>query len=309
MKTELITKRIWKRLTLEAKKHSRKAMVAVAYFSKGASSMLPLRKGSILLVDASEKAVKAGQTCPEELIKLYDKGVKIYSKDWLHTKMFIFGNNLFVGSTNASYNSTQMTEAVIKTSEKKNVSEAKNFIKSFCKIELGREHLIRLQKKYKDPKFFNLVREKRMYSRRRKFVNESSFYVYHLEIAERTADEEKQFEIGEKEAKKKRINKLRHKLDNFNWLGNLRARTGDIVMQIVDEGKKTYVSPPGIIIHQRRWKHKGKEKTVTFVEVPNKRRKSLKFVEARLNRRERELLKRNGAKNSALAEKLNAMWN
>lgn len=309
MKTELITKNIWKRLTLEAKKHSRKAMVAVAYFSKGASSMLPLRQGSILLVDASEKAVKAGQTCPEELLKLYDKGVKIYSKNWLHTKMFIFGNNLFVGSTNASHNSKHMTEAVIKTSEKKNVNEAKNFIKSSCKIELGREQLIGLQKKYKEPKFFNLIREKRKHSRKKKFVNESSFYVYHLELTNWKEDEEKQFEIGEKEAKKKRIKKLRHYVEAFLWEGKLVAKTGDIVMQILDEGKKTYVLPPGTIIHQRRWKHKGKEKAMTFVEVPNKRRKSLKIVESRLNRRERELLKRNGAKNSALAEKLNAMWN
>lgn len=169
--------------------------------------MLPLRKGSILLVDASEKAVKAGQTCPKDLLKLYDKGVKIYSKDWLHTKMFIFGNSLFVGSTNASHNSTQMTEAVIKTSDKKSLEEAKNFIKSFCKIELGREQLIRLQKRYKEPRFFNIVREKNKSSKKRKFVNGSSFYVYHLIMEDWTEDEYKQFEIGEKEAKKKRIKK------------------------------------------------------------------------------------------------------
>lgn len=93
------------------------------------------------------------------------------------------------------------------------------------------------------------------------------------------------------------------------WEGNLRAKIGDIVMQIVEEGKNTYVYPPGAVIHQRRWKHNNKEKTLTFVEVTNKRKKSLKVVESRLNKHERELLKRNGAKNSALAEKLNAMWN
>jgi len=49
--------------------------MAVAYFGKGASRLLPLTAGSRLVVDASECAVASGQTCPADLIKLVARGV------------------------------------------------------------------------------------------------------------------------------------------------------------------------------------------------------------------------------------------
>lgn len=51
--------------------------VAVAYFSEGASSLLPLAKGSRLVVNASERCVASGQTCPADLIKLVERGVAV----------------------------------------------------------------------------------------------------------------------------------------------------------------------------------------------------------------------------------------
>ena len=39
-------------------------MVAVAYFGKGASRLLPLKRGSTLIVDMSRRAVGSGQTMP-----------------------------------------------------------------------------------------------------------------------------------------------------------------------------------------------------------------------------------------------------
>ena len=66
-KSDLLTDRIWQSLTSSAKKCRKPSFVAVAYFGKGASKLLPLRPNSRLVVDASENAVKSGQTCPAEL--------------------------------------------------------------------------------------------------------------------------------------------------------------------------------------------------------------------------------------------------
>jgi len=71
MSVKLITEGIWDEITLAVKKSKIKSFVAVAYFGQNGAEMLPLNEGSVLLVDASEKAVKSGQTSPNELLKLY----------------------------------------------------------------------------------------------------------------------------------------------------------------------------------------------------------------------------------------------
>ena len=49
----LITKNIWFDLTKVVKANKSKSVVAVAYFGQNGANMLPLTKGSVLVVDAS----------------------------------------------------------------------------------------------------------------------------------------------------------------------------------------------------------------------------------------------------------------
>jgi hypothetical protein len=65
MTIALLTKNIWRTLTAATQTRTKPA-VAVAYFGQGAAGLLPLPSGSRLVVDASEGAVKSGQTCPAE---------------------------------------------------------------------------------------------------------------------------------------------------------------------------------------------------------------------------------------------------
>jgi hypothetical protein len=64
MKTSLLTSGVWASLTSAARKSSNPAYAAVAYFGQGASTLLPLRAGSHLVVDASERAVLAAKPAP-----------------------------------------------------------------------------------------------------------------------------------------------------------------------------------------------------------------------------------------------------
>ena len=84
------------------KKKPSGCFVAVAYFGTGASKLLPLRKGSTLIVDMSQAAVGSGQTNPSEILKLVNRGVDVHSVNNLHAKVFAVGNQAFVGSTNVS---------------------------------------------------------------------------------------------------------------------------------------------------------------------------------------------------------------
>ena len=115
--SEFLTREIWPRLTGLVRK-AKSSQVAVAYLGKGASRLLPLKASSKLIVDLSENAVKAGQTSPQEILKLVLRGVNVSSVGNLHAKVFVIGNRAFIGSANASFHSAQtLVEAMIETTE------------------------------------------------------------------------------------------------------------------------------------------------------------------------------------------------
>ena len=93
MSAIFVSQGIWPQLTRAARGSRQHCAVAVAYFGKGASRLLPLAKGSRLVVDASERSVASGQTCPADLIKLVKRGVAVYGVPNLHAKVFVLGRN------------------------------------------------------------------------------------------------------------------------------------------------------------------------------------------------------------------------
>ncbi len=308
MAVELVTSNIWRLITKTVKSHPSKSMVAVAYFGQQAANMLPLKKSSTLLVDASEKAVKSGQTCPAELLKLYYKGVKVYSLENLHAKIYVVGNTLLIGSANVSGNSSKvLQEAIIKTNDKQAINDAKAFIESHCHIELGEEQLIRLQRLYRPPRFTG-VRNTKLKTAKRKTSSLPSFLVYRLTLGEWTEEETHEANQGRKEAKKYRVHKSRHTVKEFKFTGKIVAQKGDTVMQIIDEGNQVYVSPPGTLIHIRKWNNGKQLSNFCYVEVPNKRRKSLTFIKKHFKPKALKLINRNGRKNKDLATELINLW-
>jgi len=308
MSIELVTSNIWQLITKTVKAHPSKSMVAVAYFGQQAAAMLPLKKGSILLVDASEKAVKSGQTCPEELLKLYYKGVEVYSLANLHAKIYVTGRTLLIGSANVSGNSSKfLQEAIIKTNDKQAVEDAKAFIESHCHIDMGEEQLLRLQKLYRPPKF-NGVKSKNSKNNKSAGSKQPSFFVYNLAVGEWSDEENQQAEKGRKEAKNHRINMSRHMLDEFKWVGNFVAKKGDTVMQITHDNNQVYVSPPGTLIHIRKWNNGKQITNFCYVEVSNKRRKNINYLKKHFKLKTFKLISRNGRKNKEVATDLINLW-
>lgn len=304
MYTELITEHIWKRLTSIVKESKTKSFVAVAYFGQGGAKMLPLSTGSVLVVDASEKCVRAGQTCPSELLKLYYKGVKIYSNPHLHAKLFAIDNSLFIGSTNVSSNSsTILIEALFQTTEKKSIEAAKRFIKSLCDIELGFDLLNRLNRIYRPPLPFG-NKKMEVENKISNKTNSRPFHTYHLKVMKFNKEEEKQSKLGKKEALSKLINKSRHSVDEFKWEGKFAPQKNDIILQIVDEGSKKYVVPPGILIHTRKYKNS----IFCYLEIPKKNRRQISRVQKQLSISEKKELQKNGKRSKEFAEKVNSLF-
>jgi hypothetical protein len=153
MSTVFLGQDIWSQVTKAARASRRRCDVAVAYFGAGAGRLLPLSKGSRLVVDASERAVASGQTCPTDLNRLLKRGVAIYSVPNLHAKVFVLGRAAYVGSANVSSRSeSQLVEAVIRTTESGAVRAARKFVQRHCLHQLTPSVLTRLAKVYRPPR-------------------------------------------------------------------------------------------------------------------------------------------------------------
>src|SRR5262245_61824327 len=124
---------IWSRITKAIRKSQQPCYVAVAYFGRRGPKLLPLPYKSMLAVDASEPTVKSGRTDPKALLKLINRGVRVFTAPNLHAKVVVAGRRAFVGSTNASALSADtLIEAVVSTTEPTAVAEARRFVRDNC---------------------------------------------------------------------------------------------------------------------------------------------------------------------------------
>jgi hypothetical protein len=149
----LLTPRVWKEITAAAV-ISKAAHVAVAYFGAAGDKLLPLTKGSSIVVDATLPTLAAGSTCPMALERLRKRGTDIYSAQHLHAKVYAFDSVAFVGSANAS-NRSQFTliEAVLRVDTEVEISAARAFVKSICLTKLSATDLAELSQYYRPPRF------------------------------------------------------------------------------------------------------------------------------------------------------------
>lgn len=300
---ELITKNIWTELTKAVKQSETKSMVAVAYFAKNAAKMLPLNKGSVLVVNASLQNLKCGSICPDDLLELYYKGVHIYSHEYLHAKLYIIGSSLYCGSANVSPNSANnLKEVLLKTNNKEAINDAKTFIKTLSnRIELGEEEIIRMNQFYNPPKNFG-IRNKSDNS------NSSNFYIVNLRTRPWSEKEQQEADKGRETANKNRINKSRHRVDEFSWGSKVSFKKGDTILQITKEDDKKYVTPIGKLIHIRKWSNGKSTRHICFVEVPNKRRKNLEIVKKQLDNADAKSILRGGKKKIELENSIKQLW-
>lgn len=102
---------------------------AISYIGEGASEFLPLKRGDILICDAEEATIRSGATRASSLAYYHRRGVQIYSKPGLHSKVIAGSKTAWVGSANASPTSAKRkAEASLKVNDPKIVREVRNFV-------------------------------------------------------------------------------------------------------------------------------------------------------------------------------------
>ncbi len=311
MSTRLITDDLWPSLTRGIRSCKRPCQVAVAYLGQGAAQMLPLPKGSRLVVDASDRTVKQGLTCPAELLKLHKKGVEIFSVMNLHAKVYVAGKGAFIGSANVSKNSAgTLIETLLHTTESQAVKDARQFVADLCLESLGPERLKELGKIYRPPHIPGGKRGKRTTSAKSVKPELAELRLAQLKPRKKlTKDQEVQLKVGKAEAQRVRQHRSRtHELDDFTWAGRCSFGQGQQVIQVLKESDEdTWVYPPGYVLHVR--KDPLESISYVYVEYPDRRRKSLKLLAKKLGRGALTKLRRNGkVTDRAFAQSLLKAW-
>jgi hypothetical protein len=310
MTTRLVGRESWTALRRAVRTASRPSLVAVAYFGQGAASMLPLRRGSRLVVDAGEGTVKSGQTCPAELAKLAKRGVRIYSVSNLHAKVFVLGSRAFVGSANVSgHSANDLVEAMIETTDRKVVSSAKRFVLDLCLTPLGPEAVARLQKMYRPPRFTGARRARRAGAGTAAPIGLPALRVAQLTMEDPPLGSEAFRESGQAAARRRLERPRLHRVGFFWWSGKCPFQTGDVVVQVLDEGGgRRMVSPAGNVLLTKVWRWGGRSTTFVYLEMPSKNRVELSRLAARLGRGAKKRLLRGGRVSRDFAERLLRAW-
>lgn len=137
----------WPAITSAVATANGRVRAAVAYFGAGSHELLPLKEGDTLVCDVSERAVKNGSTNPTALEQFVNQGVDVWSCEGLHAKVVVLPRRAFVGSANASKNSSErLFEAVIETTDTDEIRDLRAFVDDLCVKPVDPTELERLRK-------------------------------------------------------------------------------------------------------------------------------------------------------------------
>jgi len=110
---------------------SRYKVAAVAYVTN--DEIVQFGEGDLLVVDASDNAIKTRQTDRRVLKRAFRRGAKLFSSPGLHAKVMVFDAVVVVGSANLSHSSrNNLIEAGIVTDDPSSVAAARLFVEQLA---------------------------------------------------------------------------------------------------------------------------------------------------------------------------------
>lgn len=305
MEDKIISKSVWSYISKAARTTKTRSLVSVAYFGDGGAKRLPLKPKSVLLVDASDKTVKKGLTSPHELLKLYNKGVIIYSHRDLHAKAYVIGSQLFIGSANASDNAANsLIECMLHTRNRIVVNQAKSFILENCKVPLGEAKIKRLINIYKTEQQNSKIKQadpKKTNANERHF---QYFFEYFAPSQKSKNDEKKGYEI----AKKRIRNPNTHIVDSYHDYSLKPLKIGDYLISITEVGGKEYISPPGEVVYVKKCNNGKKTTYITYIETASRNRKSIAEIKKLIKLANRGFLRKRGLISKEYFNDIAAIW-
>lgn len=126
----VVSEGLWTELRrIAGKKKNRPRLAAVAYVTS--DERVNFGKGDILVCDATDTAIKSGQTAAAILRRAHDRGAQLFSSPGLHAKVFLLGRVAVIGSANLSSKSaTELDEAALITDDARATSGVRLLVES-----------------------------------------------------------------------------------------------------------------------------------------------------------------------------------
>ncbi|MCS3801455.1 phospholipase D-like domain-containing protein [Niastella sp. OAS944] len=247
---QFLTGDIWKQANKYlVNQHEKTA--CIAYIT---SNKLKLSNGDSLICDASDYAIKYGQTSAKIIMSYYNKGVKVFSNGALHSKMLLTEKLLIIGSANLSQNSAEkLTESSILTDSDVLIAQAK----VFCFNLLQESHPLN----DKDIKTLLKIKViKRPFKpvtkseTRQKIFGNRYWFISASPLKDKTYDKikDKVEETTSSISQKTKIDE--ENIRFLRWRGETKftknAKEGDqIILKLNNEDKtRSYIYPPSVIL-------------------------------------------------------------
>jgi PLD-like domain len=254
----------WNAITKALRGAKYRRIAVTAYLQAGALEMLPLRRGDTLVVNASDATLKSGATNPHEIEKFIKRRVRCYTVAGLHAKIFIAGNTVIVGSSNASANSRDhLIEAGISLTKGVLADQMEEWIQALPLIPIDADAIAKMKKIYRAPKWQPTTRSARPRSTSRIWITWLS----------READE------PESEGFARRLAKAEENLSRSDsessWISQHsakpsrffeRAEAGDQVICIDHREHPIVVNPPSRVLAPA-WAERSAGKTTRYIAV------------------------------------------
>lgn len=248
-------------------RRSKRTSAAVAYVGRGAYSLLPLRTGDTLVVDLSLATVRAGVTDPHEIGVFISKGVRVFSRPFLHAKVIVTDSGVLAGSGNASGRSAHvLAEAGIYSAAARTRSSAAAFIKAMCTQEVGPEYLALCKAAYRPPRYVAGAPSEQARPKAWVARLESEYNIPDRELG--------RYEKEEAKASKLVKDTRRYRHDSFHWpslpkMGKA-LQPGDLIvtMQVDRKGNAEVSSPVRFLKLTKYPRGGGKFRYIFHYETP-----------------------------------------
>jgi hypothetical protein len=270
MEKFLSGKELWSTLAKLNKECRQRQMVAVPYVGKDSSLLLKFRKNDVLLCALTEGNSKAGNINPAEIRALQKLGVRIYQRDILHAKIYLFGNKVVICSSNLSKHSKSvLDEAGMLTNDPAVVKEVRQWFNERLGEPVTPGWLEHCEEVYKPPK--GGVPS----SKRKTDSSQRRVWIIFGQSAVFPEFEEKSRLLGHKNAKKHLEKPKKHNIEEWRFGQELvftrEVKLGDLVIQVTrdDKGSPYKVRPHGRVLGKKSFKNKnGTFVTYLYLEMP-----------------------------------------
>jgi hypothetical protein len=286
-----------------------KKIACIAYVT---SEKLYLSKGDVLVCDASEFAIKFGQTSAVTLQNYFNRGIAIYSNSQLHAKLLLTETFLVIGSANLSKSSAEkLTESSVLIYNKILLRQAKAFCfnlrnESGLLTQVDIDELLKIKVVKRPHKPFSKSKT------RGKTFGNTCWYLSAYPLKERTYEKIRDKVEGTAELIAKRENIHEDNIGFIRWSTTSQfgknAKEGDqIILRFHNESQtQSHIFPPSVIL--------GKEKVNGYYhfhhDVSDAEERKLswtKFLKIS-NGLGVDLGKRSKTVSSEILDKLNLVW-